>query len=393
MNPVIGLGREGADSPDVARLCAIWDSGRRAVLISTIEEAEAAGVSAEAARREGRPVLAWSRTGGLHDPHVDGAIAAGRGHAEGAFDVTATMAPEVALAGRGAEAVRGVARVFVVFDLSAHMEDPMVARALRDLLASLELGPSRLVLIDRSSSWPAWVESHVASFELSLPDRAELETIAKTALRDVDGRANQGGGLKIDIQRRSWDAIVRALAGLSRRQARALIGEVAASDRKLTDDDVERVIEAKRSLVSGDGLLEFVKAPTSLDELGGLDGLKGWLAARAHGFDDDAEKWGLSAPRGVLLLGVQGAGKSLCAKAIATAWRRPLLRLDAGALYDRFIGESERRLRGALHQAERTAPVVLWIDEIEKAFAGAGAQSHVGGASKRMCGARLTLMQ
>jgi len=387
MTPVFMTGPGAPDSPDVDQLAKLWRSGRRAVLMSTYEEAEAASVVAEAARRRGVELIAWSRTGGIHDPRVQSG-GGGESPASG-FDIAATTAPEVALAGLAAEAVRAEPRVFVVFDLAAHLDDAAVARGLRDLLASLALGRSTLVLIDRASRLPAWAESHLTRFELSLPDRAELESIAKAALRDVD----RAGGLEIDIQRRSWDAIVRALAGLSRRQARQLMQEAVAGDRKLTDDDVERVIEAKRALVSGDGLLEFVKAPTSLDELGGLDGLKAWLAARARGFDDDAAEWGLNPPRGVLLLGVQGAGKSLCAKAIATAWRRPLLRLDAGALYDKYIGESERRLRDALHQAERTAPVILWIDEIEKAFAGAGSNSNDGGLSKRMFGALLTWMQ
>jgi SpoVK/Ycf46/Vps4 family AAA+-type ATPase len=108
---------------------------------------------------------------------------------------------------------------------------------------------------------------------------------------------------------------------------------------------------------------------------------------------DEAKAFGLSAPRGVLMLGVQGAGKSLCAKAIATAWQRPLLRMDVGALYDRYVGESEKRLRDALHQADMMAPIILWIDEIEKAFASAASRSTDGGLSQRMFGTLLTWMQ
>ncbi len=119
----------------------------------------------------------------------------------------------------------------------------------------------------------------------------------------------------------------------------------------------------------------------NLDELGGLTRLKDWLRRREQCAGDDAAAFGISSPRGILLLGVQGAGKSLAAKAVATAWRQPLLRMDAGALYDRYIGESDRRLRDALQQAERMAPVVLWIDEIEKGFASAASQSSDGGLS------------
>src|SRR5204862_4022694 len=134
--------------------------------------------------------------------------------------------------------------------------------------------------------------------------------------------------------------------------------------------------------IGGTGPLEFVQAPVSLDEVGGLGRLKLWLDQRRDCLSDEAAAFGISPPRGVLMLGVQGAGKSLSAKAVATAWQRPLLRLDVGALYDKFIGESERRLRDALRQAERMAPIILWIDEIEKAFASAAAQSTDGGLSK-----------
>jgi SpoVK/Ycf46/Vps4 family AAA+-type ATPase len=130
-----------------------------------------------------------------------------------------------------------------------------------------------------------------------------------------------------------------------------------------------------------------------LDSIGGLRRLKQWLAQREHSFDPQARDFGVAAPRGVLMLGIQGAGKSLCAKAIATAWQRPLLRMDVGALYDKYVGESERRLRDALRQAEMMAPIVLWIDEIEKAFAAAASQSNDGGLSKRMFGCLLTWMQ
>ena len=130
-----------------------------------------------------------------------------------------------------------------------------------------------------------------------------------------------------------------------------------------------------------------------LSTIGGLVNLKRWLKQRENIFSEQAAEFGLESPRGVLMLGVQGAGKSLCAKAIATAWRRPLLRLDPGVLYDRYVGESERRLRSALGQAELMAPIILWIDEIEKGFASAASQSTDGGLSQRMFGTLLTWMQ
>lgn len=146
-------------------------------------------------------------------------------------------------------------------------------------------------------------------------------------------------------------------------------------------------------MLSGAGVLEFVEAPTSMERIGGLTHLKKWLAHREHSFGHEAREFGLVPPRGVLLLGVQGAGKSLAAKAIATAWKRPLMRLDPGALFDKYIGETERKLREALAQAEAMSPVVLWVDEIEKGFASAAAESTDGGVGRRMFGTLLTWMQ
>jgi SpoVK/Ycf46/Vps4 family AAA+-type ATPase len=180
---------------------------------------------------------------------------------------------------------------------------------------------------------------------------------------------------------------------LTRRQARQAVLDCIAGDQRLDAADIQNVLgHKKRSLAAG-GLLEYVEAPTSMDEIGGLSRLKGWLVMRENALSEAAEAFGLLPPRGLLLLGVQGAGKSLAAKAVATAWQRPLLRLDVGALYDRYIGESERRLRDALRQAEMMSPCVLWIDEIEKAFASAASQSTDGGLSRRMFGSLLTWMQ
>jgi SpoVK/Ycf46/Vps4 family AAA+-type ATPase len=187
--------------------------------------------------------------------------------------------------------------------------------------------------------------------------------------------------------------MVRNLRGLTRRQAEQIIIDIVADDQRLDSDDVNTIMAHKRRRLHHDGVLEYVEAPVDLSEIGGLKSLKNWLEQRKHSLSDEADKFGLSAPRGVLLLGVQGAGKSLSDKAIASAWQRPLLRLDPGALYDRFIGESERRLRSALHQAEMMSPIVLWIDEIEKGFASAASRSVDGGLSQRMFGSLLTWMQ
>ncbi|MCH7870294.1 MAG: AAA family ATPase, partial [Planctomycetes bacterium] len=195
------------------------------------------------------------------------------------------------------------------------------------------------------------------------------------------------------ISRRTFQAIVRSLRGLTRRQAEQIIVDCVAEDRRFDAEDLNTVLASKRQALECGGLLEFIETPVDLSQIGGLRRLKRWLKQRQEAVTEAAADFGLVAPRGVLMLGVQGAGKSLCAKAIATAWQRPLLRLDPGALYDRYVGESERRLRDALRQAEMMAPIVLWIDEIEKGFASAAGRSTDGGLSQRMFGTLLTWMQ
>jgi len=284
---------------------------------------------------------------------------------------------------------RDLPAVHMLFDIGAHLQDPHTLRALRELIESASRTGSHVVLIDHASNMPRVIEDHTTPFELSLPTDREIEDVIRKTLKDL----HRVKPIEIKLTGHQYQMIVKNLAGLPLRHVEQIVRDVVAQDRKFDGDDLNHVLAHKRQLMSHDGMLEFVESPRTLDEVGGLGKLKAWLGQRERSFTDEATEYGLSPPRGVLMLGVQGAGKSLCAKAIATAWGRPLLRLDTGSLYDRFVGESERRLRSALDQAEAIAPVVLWIDEIEKAFASAAAQSTDGGLSQRMFGTLLTWMQ
>jgi SpoVK/Ycf46/Vps4 family AAA+-type ATPase len=233
------------------------------------------------------------------------------------------------------------------------------------------------------------LRSAAARMELSPPDEKETEEIAVATLR----RVHRQRSIEIGLSKKDLAKIIGNLRGLSRRQIEQVIVEAVWDDRKLTSCDLPAILARKRELVCADGLLEFVQAPTDMNQIGGLGRLKAWLKERENALTEEAGEFGIDAPRGLLMLGVQGAGKSLCAKAIATAWKRPLMKLDPSVLFDRYIGESERRLRDALRQAEVMAPVVLWIDEIEKGFASAASHSIDGGLSQRMFGTLLSWMQ
>ena len=277
-----------------------------------------------------------------------------------------------------------------MLDLAGHLKDERTLRTLREAIAKLAGSGCTLVLIDQHDEVPPVIKATTTTrMEISFPDEQELTEIVKRTLREV----NEERPISVNLNKRELDVVVRNLRGLTRRQARQVIIDSVAHDRRFDADDINHILSLKRQALGAVGLLNFVEAPTSLDEIGGLRRMKQWLASRQDALSDEASDFGIPPPRGVLMLGVQGAGKSLAAKAVATAWKRPLLRMDVGALYDKYIGESERKLRDALRQAEMMSPIVLWIDEIEKAFASAAAQSSDGGLSKRMFGALLTWMQ
>ena len=189
------------------------------------------------------------------------------------------------------------------------------------------------------------------------------------------------------------DRLLANLKGLTLAEAEKVLTRLIVEDGRLDADDISRVIEAKRDLVEQDGLLEYQPSVQSLDQIADFTSLKEWLEKRRLFMADPqrAVEFGLEFPRGVLLMGVPGCGKSLCAKAVAAAWALPLVKLDPSALYDKYIGETEQNFRKAMGSAERLAPLVLWIDEIEKAFAAGGDED--GGTSQRVLGTFLSWLQ
>jgi SpoVK/Ycf46/Vps4 family AAA+-type ATPase len=222
---------------------------------------------------------------------------------------------------------------------------------------------------------------------LQLPDREEMRLHVQRVLKSL--KAEQT--FELSLGPGGMNSLLQALAGLTLNQARQALAWAVFNDNKLSPDDIPELIKRKGQTIRDGGLLEFYPSDENVFELGGFDRLKAWLA-RAHvGFGPEAQALGLRAPRGVLFVGVQGCGKSLAAKVIARTWQQPLLKLDAGRLYDKYVGESEKNLRKALDVAEAIAPSVLWIDELEKAFAGTGDTD--GGLSRRMLGSFLSWLQ
>ncbi len=360
---------------DIGRLSQLITGGFACLSIVTYEEQFALEIVRQTALSLDRDVWIWSVGSGVRD----GLIA----------DSPIIADTETPAGGLRNLALTKEGSICITLDLAEHLKAGLAQRAFRDLIQQFEKNGSTLVMIDSQDNVPKVVKSYTRPFEISFPDSEELQSIICKTLRRVHRRKP----IEIGITRKGMDTIVRNLRGLTRREAEQIIIDTVVEDRRFDDDDINTVFASKRRMIQRGGLLEYIETPLDLSEIGGMRHLKKWLAQRKSAFSEEAEAFGLRAPRGVLMLGVQGAGKSLCAKAIATAWHQPLLRLDPGVLYASYIGESERNLREALKQTEAMSPVVLWIDEIEKGFASAASQSVDGGLSKRLFGTLLTWMQ
>jgi SpoVK/Ycf46/Vps4 family AAA+-type ATPase len=345
------------------------------ISIITFEEQYALEIVRQTALSLKRDLWVWSVAGGVRD----GLLA----------DSPCISDTELPAAGLRNLANAKENSICATLDLAEHLKGGLALRSLRDIISCFEKTGNTLVMIDDHDNLPEVVRSYTRPFEISFPSQQELQEIIRRTLQ----RVHRKKPIEVGITGRGLDTIVRNLRGLTRRQAERIIIDTVANDNRFDDNDINVVIASKRRMIQRGGLLEYIQTPLDLSEIGGMRRLKQWLKNRKDAFTSGAEAFGLRPPRGVLMLGVQGAGKSLCAKAIATAWRQPLLRLDPGTLYNSYVGESERNLRRALKQTEAMSPVILWIDEIEKGFASAASQSTDGGLSKRLFGTLLTWMQ
>jgi len=344
------------------------------IVIETVEEERARALMLAAAQELRMPLFEWSVTRGLLR----------EGEPPSPQRITAD--PAAALPHIGSLTVEAI---FLLKDFSPYLREPAVARHLRELAQRFDKTRSTLVLTGRQVDLPKDVEHLAIHHRLRLPDEAELDA----AVSEVLGAVQRSLGRVIRIAPEERKALFAALRGLTLKQARQAVARVLIDDGALTGDDLRALLAHKADAVRTSGLLEYYPAEDNHFELGGFARLKRWLARAQHGFSEAARKLRLSAPRGVLLVGVPGCGKSLAAKVIAREWGLPLLKLDAARLYDKFIGESEKNFQRATTLAEAMAPAVLWIDEIEKGLVASGTGDADAGLSRRLFGAFLTWLQ
>ncbi len=351
-------------------------AGNPVISMETADEPRAVHLVREVARTMEIPLAEWSVTEGLRSvppPATQTLVEPGK--------VAAALQ-------RVKDSVQ--ASIYLFKDLGPHCKDPQIVRAIRDLYFSPDSRLWTLVMLD-AAPLPPDVRRLTVPFDVGWPDEQELLEIVRSTFQEAQRRSLQK--IESKLTKRELELLVQTLQGLTTEEAARVVSGAIHDHNTLDAADLPRIVDAKRNRLGTMGCLEPIVADVSPDEIGGLKKLKHWLNQRHGGFTSGAREFGLDPPRGILLLGVQGCGKSLCAKVVASAWRMPLVRMDPGVLYQKFIGESEARLREALQQAESMAPAVLWIDEIEKAFASATADSADGGLSQRMFGTLLSWMQ
>ncbi len=290
------------------------------------------------------------------------------------------------------EVIRSSERaLFVLSDLHPFLDDPILVRLLRDAAEALKTSYKTLLLVSPVLRIPPELEKDVTVIDVPLPGPEELrrllremvDPLARKRAIEVDG----GGDLE--------ERVVKAALGLTESEAASVFAKVIVEDGVFNLDDIPRILDEKRQIIRKTGLLEYYEHTEDLESVGGLDALKAWLASRAEAFSEKARDFGLPEPKGLLLLGVQGCGKSLSAKAIASLWRLPLLRLDVGAVMNAYVGSSEENMRRAIRIAESLAPCILWLDEIEKGFSGTGGRGGDadGGTTRRVFATFLTWLQ
>lgn len=383
-------------STSVHDLRTLIRSSHPLVIIETVEEERVLALLQSVSAQERMPLFEWSVTRGL--TRADDAPTLSR--------MTATpLAVLQHIHGLTVEAV------FWLKDLGPHLQDPAICRQLREVAAAHSRSRATCVLTGQPITLPLELEQSAVRLDLKLPDREELRSMLRGLLQSLAPRTsarplsttlvqsmlrslNETQASKQGPISQDANLILRALQGLTLHQARQAAAQCLVERGTLSADDVQTILKRKVQAIKDGGLLEYYPLEDNRFELGGFTNLKAWLDRAQVGFTDEAKSLNLTPPRGIMLVGVPGCGKSLAAKVIAREWKLPLLKLDAGRLFDKFVGESEKNFRKAIETAESLSPIILWIDEIEKAMvAGRGNGDADAGLSRRLFGAFLTWLQ
>ena len=293
---------------------------------------------------------------------------------------TATQDPLVAL-NNAIDHVEPALYVFKDFHPFLKCQNMSVIRLLREAASSLKNTYKTIIIVSPLFEMPSELEKDITLIDFDLPKVKDFAALLGRIIEEVKGNTK----LNVNIDGKMREQIVHSLLGLTLAEGENVLAKTLVEHRGFGEKSLEIINSEKKQIIRKSGLLEYYDAVEKLESVGGLDSLKSWLTKRSVAFTDQAREFGLPAPKGVLLLGVQGCGKSLMAKAISSIWKLPLLRFDVGKVFGSLVGSSEQNIRRAIQVAESVSPVVFWIDEIDKAFRGSrgsGASTDAGTSSR-----------
>lgn len=349
-------------------LAQIIEARARLIAIDTIEEERVADLTRDICARLNLPLFRWKATTGLQ-------------RLPAAAPASELAKPVDLLRYLVNKALPGI---YLLLDMHPYLTDPIAVRGLRD--AALTATDRTLILVGHDLNLPTDIAKLATHVDLPLPTRDDYLAILKDEVMALRREHPEREPL---AEPTAVGSLLGHLAGLTALDARSIVRRALRDDGTLSQEDMQRVFAAKHKLLGGNSGLALERASVRLDDLAGLSNLKSWLKIRGPMMRGEADATSLDSPKGILLLGVQGCGKSMAVKAVAAAWDIPLLRLDFGGLYNKFLGETERNLRDSLRTADAMAPCVLWLDEIEKGLSTSNAD---GGESRRLLGTLLTWM-
>jgi SpoVK/Ycf46/Vps4 family AAA+-type ATPase len=343
--------------------------------VVTPEEGRALAEIDALAQALARRLLFWSGTVGLVNPATPDRVDTGK---RDPLQLLTTIIED------------SEACIWVLRDFHPYLKDPNIVRRLREVAFALTTSKKTVILLGPILRLPPELEKELTVVDFQLPTADEIETHLTAMIESA-----QRNSVSVALDKRQRARLVRACMGLTANEANQAVAKaIIQAKGRLDEDAITAVTAEKQQIIRKSGLLEFYASADRLTDVGGLEILKEWLRKRVRAFSDEARSFGLPEPKGILLVGVQGCGKSLIAKSVANSWRLPLLRLDVGRLFSSLVGSSEENLRSAIKVAESIAPVVLWVDEIEKGFSGVGSSNiSDAGTAARVFGSFITWLQ
>ncbi len=342
------------------------------------EELRVQALVLDIAQKRSKKVFEWSCSTGI--------VPAGTSIQSQKLRNAATKDPVVAL-DQVIEQVEPAIFIFKDFHPFLTRNNFTVTRKLKEIALHLKNSFKTILIVSPVLEIPAELEKEITVLNHPLPTREDLSELLDRIIADV----KQFKQVRIELDDAGRERLLQAALGLTIGEAENVFARIIVKGERLSGDDVGEVFAEKQQIIRKSGLLEYYATEESFSHVGGLAVLKDWLAKRAVAFTAEARAFGLAPPKGILLLGVQGCGKSLCAKAVANLWQLPLLRFDMGRMFGSLVGSSEENVRRAIAVAESVAPAILWVDEIDKAFAGSQTSGAVdGGTTARVFGTFLT---